>query len=495
MSDNATFLGLDLGTSGLRGLLVNNDGYSIGDATASYSLSHPRSGWSEQDPDDWITACKDVFSTLRSKYGNAVSSLTGIGIAGHMHGATCVDENGVALRPCILWNDTRSAPQAERLDANPEFQEITGNIVFPGFTAPKVLWLAEHEAETHAKIGKVLLPKDYVVHWLTGVFATDASDAAGTAWLDMRRREWAPALLDASGLTPDHVPPVFNGCDVVGTVRKAVADELGVSPTTRVVAGAADNAAAACGLGVLGQDSPDGGGGGAFASLGTSGVLLTGRDGYAPCPGAAVHTFCHAVPGCWYQMGVTLAAARSIDWLASVFGRDVDAMTRNLPDIAEGPSGVLFLPYLSGERTPHNEPRPKGAFLGLSVTTDGKELVRSVMEGVAFSLRDCLEAIVGTGADVPAVVAIGGGSNSSFWLDSLANILRRPVHLPKKGDFGAALGAARLAMVGAGAKKIEDVMTPPPIARTFTPREELVDLYEKAYSGYKNAYPKIRDLT
>lgn len=488
------FLGLDIGTSGLRALMVDTDGTVIGEAMRGYDVAQPATGWCEQSPAKWIEACQWVFEELHRRYHSQLLSLRCIGVSGHMHGAVCVDVRGSPIRPCILWNDVRASEQASRLDRDERFRNINGNIVFPGFTAPKILWMAENEPAIFERLHKVLLPKDFVVYWLTGEFSSDMSDAAGTSWLETAQRRWDDDLLAATGLSREHVCPLYEGCQVVARLRSGVANQLGVSDKVKVVAGAADNAAAACGLGVLSS-------GQAFVSLGTSGVILTGRDEYSPAPETAVHTFCHAVPGRWYQMGVMLSATGSLDWLSRILDSDVPTLSKLVPTDASGPGQVQFLPYLNGERTPHNDARSLGTFLGMSASTSRGDLVRAVMEGVAFGLRDCLESIRSTGATVGQVIATGGGCKSDFWLDTLAQTLGVAVNVPEKGEFGAALGAARLAIVGFKSsdgddveKAVLSVMKAPAFAKTFEVRDEVARRYDVAYRRFAASYGAVSKL-
>ncbi len=481
------FLGLDLGTSGLRGLLVSAPGAVIGDAAHDYGVATPHQGWSEQDPGDWITACRAVMAALRQAHPDAFAAIRGIGIAGQMHGATLLDDAGAVIRPCILWNDTRAAAEAAELDADPAFRAISGNIVFPGFTAPKLKWVARSEPEAFARVAKVLLPKDYLIQWLTGRVVSDMSDAAGTSWLDVGARDWSDRLIERSGMTRAQMPDLVEGSEAVGEVRPMRAAELGLPAAVIVVGGGGDNAVAACGIGVLRE-------GQGFVSLGTSGVLLAAKDSYAPKPASAVHTFCHAVPGKWYQMGVILSATDSLNWLADMLGSSPQSLSDQLADTPTGPSAIRFLPYLSGERTPHNDAAARGAFLGLAKKHDGADLAQAVMEGVAFALRDCLEALKSTGTDLERVVAIGGGSNSAFWVQTLANVLDIPIDLPEKGDFGAALGAARLGMVGAGGQTRDSVMRPPAVTQTIEPNTSLRDSYRAAYEKYAASYAALKEL-
>ena len=482
------YLGLDLGTSGLRGLLVSIEGVPVGDKSAEYAVNTPRQGWSEQNPEDWIKACLEVVAQLRNAFPKEFAAIKAIGVAGHMHGATVIDRFGKVVRPCMLWNDGRAAIEAAELDAMPAFRNLSGNIVFPGFTAPKLLWMARHEPENFARIDKVLLPKDYLVYWLTGRLVTEMSDAAGSSWLDVGNRQWSDELIDKSGMRCEQLPDLVEGCDLVGVVDGQVAAELGLRGDVGVVAGGADNAAAACGIGALAE-------GQGFLSLGTSGVLLAAKDHYAPAPASAVHTFCHAVPGKWYQMGVTLAATDSLNWLAANLGTTAQELASQMIDHTTGPCEVLFLPYLSGERTPHNNVNARAAFIGMSKPTDSKVLCQAVMEGVGFALRDCLEALKSTATELPGAFAIGGGSGSEFWLQTLANILNMPLHLPAKGDFGAAMGAARLAMIGATGLPPSNFITQPTILRSYEPQPNLVAAYEAAYQRYTKSYSALKEIS
>ena len=476
--------GVDLGTSGLKALLVDDGGAAVASASRTYGVANPAPGWSEQDPADWTAACDAALGDLAARAGAQMAEVKGIGVSGHMHGATLLDAAGDILRPCMLWNDTRADGQATRLDADARFRDISGNIVFAGFTAPKLMWLAEHEPEVFARVATVLLPKDYLTYWLCGALSGDMSDSAGTSWLDVGARDWSEELLSASGMRRAQMPVLAEGCDIVGTLRPALRARWGMRGEVSVVAGAGDNAAAACGVGALGE-------GDGFVSLGTSGVILAARDTYAPRPASAVHTFCHAVPERWYQMGVILAATDSLNWLAGILGRDAADLTGALGDRIDAPGGLAFLPYLSGERTPHNDASVRGAFVGLSIDTSAGDMIRAVLEGVSFALRDCLEALAATGADLKEVLAIGGGSKSPYWVELLATVLDLRLDLPAQGDFGAALGAARLAMIGVTGAAPEAVITRPPVLRTVEPRAELRGACEDAYQAWRGLYPAV----
>lgn len=480
-----SYLGLDLGTSGLRALLVDEHGTTLHAVERHYGAAHPHPGWSEQDPGDWITALEDSVAELKAECP-AFAGLRGIGVAGHMHGATLLDAEGKVLRPCILWNDTRSSAEAARLDATPQVRELSGNIVFPGFTAPKLEWVRAHEPEVFAKVAKVLLPAAYLNFYLTGDHVADMSDSAGTSWLDTGARDWSETLLDASHMRRDQMPRLVEGSQEAGQLRTDLAAKWGLDGPVTVAGGAGDNAAAACGIGALNE-------GQGFVSLGTSGVLLAARDGYAPAPETAVHTFCHAVPGKWYQMGVMLSATDSLNWLAAITGTKPADLTAPLGHELRAPGPVRFLPYLSGERTPHNDAEIRGSFTGLSAGTTRDDMVRAVLEGVAFGLRDSFDALKATGAAFETLLAIGGGSRSEYWLKLIATVLDTPLSLPASGEFGAALGAARLGICATGAEW-QAVMTPPEIARTIAPDPALTEAFAEAHARFRAAYAGTRAL-
>lgn len=481
------YLGLDMGTSGLRGIVTDEAGSVRCDAEAPLETQNPKPGWSEQDPRTWITACQTVMAQLRNKIGPELAALRAIGISGHMHGATLVDAAGEVLGPCILWNDTRAAAQAAVLDGNASMRATSGNIVFPGFTAPKLVWLKENDPGTFERVAKVLLPKDYLRVWLTGDYLSEMSDAAGTSWLDVGARAWSDTALEASGMRRDQMPDLIEGSAPGGTLRRAHLEAWGLNGPVIVAGGAADNAAAACGVGCLKE-------GIGFVSLGTSGVLLAGRDRFAPAPETAVHTFCHAVPDRWYQMGVILAATDSLNWLARMMGQDAATLASALPERIGGPARTTFLPYLSGERTPHNDAGIRGAFTGLDIAAGPEDMTRAVMEGVAFALRDSLEALKATGVDLASLLAVGGGARSMFWTQTLATVLDLPLQRPSGSELGAALGAVRLAICADTGADPEDVMTAPQIADTIDPQPALRDAYDAAYARYRSLYPALAPI-
>ncbi len=480
------FLGIDLGTSGLRLLLVDDGGTPIGSSERHYPVSNPKPGWSEQDPKDWITALEEAVSELRQKHPE-FAAVQGIGVSGHMHGATLLDGSGNVLRPCILWNDTRAHVEAARMDREAQFRAVSGNIVFPGFTAPKLEWVRANEPEIHSKISKVLLPAAFMNHYLTGEFVADMSDSAGTSWLDVGKREWSRQLLDASNMRREQMPDLVEGSQVAGQLRSRLLSEWGLDGPVAVAGGAGDNAAAACGIGALTE-------GQGFISLGTSGVLLTARDGYHPDPGSALHTFCHAVPDRWYQMGVMLAATDCLNWLSRITGVAPADLTAPLEGALRPPSKTRFLPYLSGERTPHNDADIRGSFTGLETITSRDDLTRAVLEGVAFGLRDSFEALKATSVVMNQLMIIGGGSNSRYWATLIATVLNLPVCRPKGAEFGAALGAARLGMCAATGALEEEVMTPPEYEDVIAPISDMQASFDAAYHAFRASYPAIRSV-
>ena len=479
------YLGLDLGTSGVKALLIDGAQRIIASATGDLDVSRPRPGWSEQEPADWVRAAEEAVASLKASHPNELAAVRGIGLSGQMHGATLLDRSDQVLRPCILWNDTRSFVEAAELDADPRFREITGNIVFPGFTAPKLVWVNRKEPDVFARVRRVLLPKDYLRLWLTGEHISEMSDSAGTAWLDVASRRWSPELLAATGLDESHMPALVEGTEPGGTLRAELAGKWGMQSKVVVAGGAGDNAASACGMGTVRP-------GAAFVSLGTSGVLFAANGSYLPNPESAVHTFCHALPGAWHQMGVILSATDSLNWLSDVTGREAAELTGELGDELKAPTGVSFLPYLSGERTPHNDAVIRGSFTGLAHESSRSVLTQAVLEGVAFAFRDSLNALQAAGTELSRVTAIGGGSRSRYWLKAIATALGIAVDIPADGDFGAAFGAARLGMIAAEKADPLSVCTPPETAETIEPDRALTSAFVEAYQRYRALYPAIR---
>ncbi|MEW9921777.1 xylulokinase [Marimonas sp. MJW-29] len=476
------FIGLDLGTSSLKAILINEAQAIVAEESVPLTVARPHDGWSEQDPESWCDAARAALKGLTKKAD--CSAVQGIGLSGHMHGATLLGSDDTPLRPCMLWNDTRSHAEAAEMDAVPRFRQITGNIVFPGFTAPKVEWVRRHESDTFEKTRKILIPKDYLRLFLTGEHVSEMSDAAGTSWLDTAARDWSDDLLATCHLSRDHMPRLVEGNAPSGQLRASLAQELGL-PRCTVAGGAGDNAAAAIGAGVVAPGT-------AFLSLGTSGVLFAANASYHPDAASAVHTFCHAVPDTWHQMGVILAATDALEWLARLTGQSAAALTADLGPV-QAPMRTLFLPYLGGERTPHNDARMRGQFLHLDHATDAREAARAVLQGVSFAFADCRDALVHTGTTIGQALVLGGGSRSRHWVEMLASTLGIPLNVPQAGDFGAALGAARLGMMastGAG----PEIATSPPLAATIDPDPRFTEAMAEGHAHYRHAYQLLKDF-
>lgn len=477
------YIGIDIGTSSVKAVLISPEQEVAATATADLEVERPHPGWSEQDPERWWRACETVLEELYAAHAPRMAAVRGIGLSGQMHGATLLDAADKPLRPCILWNDGRSDAEASDLSAASE--RITGNIAMPGFTAPKLLWVSRHEPDVFEKVRTVLLPKDYVRLKLTGDKASDMSDSAGTLWLETRKRDWSDEMLGLTGLDRSHMPRPFEGTEVTGTLRRAVAERWGMSPGTVVAGGGGDNAASGCGVGTVAPGT-------GFISIGTSGVVFVTADRYRANPEGAVHAFCHAVPGTWHQMGVALSAAGSLEWIAEILGADAGDLVDALGDVPTGPASARFLPYLSGERTPHNDVSVRGAFVGLDRAHGRNDLVQAVLVGVAFSFKDCFDVLTMPLGEPRRLLAVGGGSRSRYWLSLIATVLDLPIAVPADGDFGAAFGAARLGLIAAESADPHAVCTPPPIRETVEPVSALRDDYADAYREFRSLYPAIK---
>ena len=480
------YIGIDLGTSSVKTVLMDDNQQIVASASAPLNVARPHDGWSEQNPADWITGVENTFIELKENHASGLSSVRGIGLSGHMHGATLIDASDKVLRPCILWNDTRSHAEAEALDTE-QSRSLCGNILFPGFTAPKLAWVAKHEPELFAKVKKILLPKDYLRLWLTGEYVSELSDAAGTGWLDVAKRSWSDDLLRACNIDSSYMPSLVEGSHTSGHLKAALAKKFGLSGGVVVAGGAGDNAAAACGMGVVTPGS-------AFVSLGTSGVLFACNESYRPNADSAVHTFCHAIPDTWHQMGVMLAATDSLNWLATVTGRSVAELTASLEGGSYQPTDLLFLPYLGGERTPHNDADARGVFVGLSHNTDTDTLCNAVMQGVCFAFRDSFNALASSGTQLSDAYAVGGGSRSDYWIGMMATVLGIPLHKTIDGDFGAGLGAARLGMIAAEQSDPVSVCFAPPVQSTIAPLTGLSDQVDHHYERFRASYRALRPV-
>jgi xylulokinase len=433
------YIGIDLGTSGVKAILLGEQGEVLASHTEKLSVSRPHPLWSEQDPESWWQATDRAIQALGAAH--SLQQVKAIGLAGQMHGATLLDSENRVLRPAILWNDGRCGEECGLLEARvANARAITGNLMMPGFTAPKLLWVQRHEPEIFAKVAKVLLPKDYLRLKMSGVFASDMSDAAGTMWLDVAKRDWSDEMLAACSLSRSHMPALFEGSEITGELLPEIARRWAM-PVVPIVAGGGDNAAGAVGVGMADA-------GQAMLSLGTSGVYFAVSEGFLSKPESAVHSFCHALPGRWHLMSVMLSAASCLDWAAKLTGMEsVQALISAAQQADENAGDIWFLPYLSGERTPHNNPQAKGVFFGLTHQHGPAELARAVLEGVGYALADGMDVVHACGVTPQSITLIGGGARSDWWRQMLADISGLQLDYRTGGDVGPALGAARLAQI------------------------------------------------
>jgi xylulokinase len=479
------FLGIDLGTSAVKAALVDADDRVVAQTSAPLDVACPRPQWSEQDPEDWWLATRAALAGLRRSAPRELARVDAVGLSGQMHGATLLDASSRALRPAILWNDGRSEPQCRAFEAAAPVRAVTGNAAMPGFTAPKLLWVREHEPEVFDRVARVLLPKDWLRLRMTGDAATDCSDASGTLWLDVGRRAWSEPMLEATHLKPAAMPTLFEGTEVTGTLRPEVARDWGLRPVP-VAAGAGDQAAGAAGTGVVLPGT-------ASLALGTSGVLFVSGDRFQPNPDRGVHAFCHCLPGTWHQMSVILSAASCLRWAARALGAESEAALLSEVEAADRPCEQLsFLPYLSGERTPHNDPTATGVFVGITHATDRAALGRAVLEGVAFAFADGQQALLDADLRIDEFSVIGGGARSRLWGRILASALGRPLVYRSGGEVGPASGAARLARLSVTGEDPREVCKPPPVKAVVEPEPALADLYAARIEPWRALYHDLR---
>ena len=484
------FLGIDFGTSEVKALLLDSTHQVLGTAGAALAVSRPQPGHSEQDPADWWAATQSALAQLRQQLPDAYRRVQAIGLSGQMHGAVLLDKDNQVLRPAILWNDTRSALECEEMMAElANLPQLAGSLAMPGFTAPKLRWVAKHEPAIFERIAKVLLPKDYVRLLLINDHVTDLSDASGTMWLDIAKRTWSDDLLKLCELGVEHMPRLVEGHQVSGVLTTDAAATLGLTSGIVVAGGAGDNAASAIGMGAVNA-------GEGFLSLGTSGVLFVVTPRYQPNASSATHAFCHAVPERWHQMSVMLSAASCLHWATKLLGAQSDAAleakARSVSAMGRR-AAPIFLPYLSGERTPHNDAKIRGSFHELSHDTDGAALAYSVMEGVSFGLADGLRALQAAGCSVQRLSLVGGGARSALWAQQLATLLDIEIVTHDGSAAGGALGAARLAWLATGAS-IAQICTAPGIAQTFTPDTAEREILTPRYARFRALYPVLQAL-
>lgn len=481
MGRDMAHLGIDIGTSAVKLCVTNASGAVVATADAALSSQHPFSGASEQDPSAWIEALQQACSALPAPVRAGVRA---IGLSGQMHGAVMLDSARAPIRPAILWNDGRAAAQCEQMtQAAPDVGEITGVPVMPGFTAPKLLWLKEAEPEAHNRIAHVILPKDYLGLYLHGGLVTDPSDAAGTSWFDQAAGVWSEAVCAASATDVAWLPEVRNGSAVAGHVNAAAASALGLPEGIPVAAGAGDAAAGAVGIGAVAA-------GDGFISLGTSGQLFVTTDSYRPNPQARTHAYAHTLPGLWFQMAAMLNGARPMAWLAALLDRPIAEL---LVEAEAADDAPLFLPYLSGERTPHGDADIRGGFWGLSESTSHGSLMRAVVEAIAFSFTDARDAMGGPDAMPETLLAIGGGTRSDFVLQMIADATGTRIGRSDGADLGPALGAARLAQMALGAS-VAQAAPKPEVTRWFEPNADEGARLARRLVGYRALYPALKSV-
>ena len=484
------YVGIDLGTSSMKLLLMDREGQITNIVSKDYPLEFPQPGWSQQNPGDWEKALLEGVPELLK--GFDASQVAGIGCGGQMHGLVVLDEEDHVIRPAILWNDGRTAAQVDYLNeeiGREKLSDLTANIAFAGFTAPKILWMRENEPENYNKIAKIMLPKDYVNYLLTGVHACDYSDAAGMLLLDVEHKRWSREMLDICGISENQMPRLFESFAPIGTLKPDMAARLGLPASVTVCAGAGDNAAAAVGTGVVGE-------GGCNISLGTSGTVFISSEKFGVDPNNALHAFAHADGG-WHLMGCMLSAASCNKWLLEdILGtHDYAGEQQAIAEEKLGNNHVYFLPYLMGERSPINDTNARGTFIGMTMDTSRADLVQAVLEGVAFAIRDSVEVAKSLGISIPSSRLCGGGAKSALWRRIFANVLNIPLEIPVS-EQGPGMGAAMLAMVACGeygdvAAACEHLVS---VASVVAPEPELAARYEARYQQYRKIYPALKQV-
>ncbi len=492
----STILGIDIGTSAVKAVLIDENQTLLAEASAALGISRPEPLWSEQDPDAWIAAVQAAVGEIRQAAPRRFAALGAVGLSGQMHGAVCLDSGQKPVRPAILWNDGRSHPQcAALLERLPGIGDIAGVLPMPGFTAPKLMWVAENEPEIFSRIQTIMLPKDYIRLWLTGETASDMSDAAGSMWLDEASRDWSDAALQATGMARSQMPQLLEGSDPAGTLRPGLAKAwgltAGVAGNVTVAAGGGDAAVGGVGIGAVNN-------GDAFLSLGTSGQLFVTTDSYRPSPETMVHAFAHAVPGRWFQMAAMLNGASPLAWFGGITGISAGDLLAELGDDSNpgaGPGeGPMFLPYLAGERTPLNDPHATGQFFGLTGSTDRPAMTRAVLEGVTLSFADCLDRLSQAGTHVESLAAIGGGARSDLWLQMMADAMNARVERTAGAEIGPAFGAARLAIMATG-RDAPDVCGKPDVERRFEPDADRHSAWQRQLERFRMLYRATKGLS
>ncbi|HHW7507999.1 TPA: xylulokinase [Mannheimia haemolytica] len=480
------YIGIDLGTSGVKVVLLNENQHIIAITQKSLPISRPQPLWSEQNPQDWWNATNEAMLELASQQD--LSGVKAIGLTGQMHGATLLDSADNVLSPTILWNDGRSFAECEELEQLvPNSREITGNLMMPGFTAPKLRWVDKYQPDIAEKVSKVLLPKDYLRLLMSGEYASDMSDASGTMWLDVGKRNWNKSLLNACGLDIENMPKLFEGNQITGYLRSTLAEQWKMK-SVPIVAGGGDNAAGAIGIGLYQT-------GQAMLSLGTSGVYFVVSDKFHANPQKAVHSFCHALPDRWHLMSVILSAASAVDWAVKSLGfKDISTLFQQV-EASKTVSDAIFLPYLSGERTPHNDPYAKGVFWGLSHNDNQITMAKAVIEGVSFALAEGIEVLHETGVVADNIALIGGGAKSAYWRQLLADISGKTFEYRTGGDVGPALGAAKLAQIALNPNQdIASFCQPLPLEQVYQPNSARYAEYQEKRWKFAELYRRLKGL-
>jgi len=486
----AILLGIDLGTSGVKVLAINEKGETLASTSVSYPLIQPRSGWSEQNAQDWWKGTVEAIQNILKDPAVPSNAVLALSLSGQMHGSVFLDSDNNVIRHPILWNDTRTFKECQNITdiiGEEILLGFVGNPALEGFTLPKLLWLRENEADNYKKLATLMLPKDYIVYRLTGRLCTEYSDAAGTLLLDVKNRSWSKEVSDKLDIDISILPELLDSTEVAGTLTQQASEETGLPQNVKVMPGGADNAVSAVGNGIVEE-------GIMLASIGTSGVVLAHTDTMHHDPQGRIHSFNHAVPNSWYLMGVMLSAGMSMSWLKNeLIGRDYDFINEQAAQVKPGSEGIIFLPYLFGERTPHRDPKARGAYFGISGIHTQKHLMRAVFEGVAFGLKDSLELIKGMGVQPAQIRVTGGGAKSKLWRQILADVFKAEVRT-MQADEGPAFGAALLAGVGGGVFRstVEAVNSTVALGESCEPNPDDSDRYEEIYPLFKSLYQSLK---
>jgi len=486
----AILLGIDLGTSGVKVLAINETGETLASTNISYPLIQPRAGWSEQNPKDWWQGTIEAIQKILDDQAVRPDSVVALSLSGQMHGSVFLDSDNQMIRNPLLWNDTRTFEECQLITekiGEKNLLSYVGNPALEGFTLPKVLWLKKNEPDNYKKLSTLMLPKDYIVFMLTGRICTEYSDAAGTLLLDVKNRCWSKEVCEKLDIDLCVLPELLDSTDIVGTLTAQASEATGLPENVKVVAGGADNACSAVGNGIVEE-------GVMLASIGTSGVVLAHTNSMHHDPQGRIHSFNHAVPNRWYLMGVMLSAGMSMSWLKNeLIGRDYDYINEEAAQVKPGSEGVIFLPYLFGERTPHRDPRARGVYFGISGIHSQRHLIRAVFEGVAFGLKDSLELIKGLGVEPSQIRVTGGGAKSMLWRQIIADVFNAEVRT-MQADEGPAFGAALLAGVGAGVyssteEAVNETVT---TGETCEPNKDNIEMYEEVYGLFRSLYQSLK---